>query len=104
MVDRRDYVTHDECRSKHGRNKARLAWITAMLLVVLAAPCIATAIAWQARSKAEGVEIRLSVQGESIDKTLTTIQGDLRDFKTTVGADVRQIRETQIQMLRNGGD
>lgn len=104
MADRRDYVTHDECRSKHGRNKARLAWIAAMLLVVLAVPCVATTIAWQARSKAEAVEIRLDVQNESLEKTLTTIQGDLRDFRTTVGADVRQIRETQIQMLRNGGE
>ena len=89
MTTKGDYVTQAECNERHGTSKARLAGISAVLLVLLAVPCVATAVAWGARVKAQTVETRVQAQQELLQ---------------TIHDDVREIRATQIQLLRNGKD
>ena len=89
MTTKGDYVTQAECEQRHGTSKARQAVIVAVLVALLAAPCVATAIAWGARAKAQTVETRVQAQQELLQ---------------TIHDDVREIRATQIQLLRNGTD
>ena len=87
-----DFVLKKTCNERHSNTKTRLAILTSLVLAAVGVPCVATGIAWSARSKAEAVEVKHDAQAEFLQTTLTEIK-----------TDVREIRNVQTQMLRTGG-
>lgn len=76
-----EYVEQATCDGRHGKTKTRLAILASLVLVLVAAPCVATGIAWSAKSKAEAVEVKLDAQEKFLNTTLSEIKLDLRELR-----------------------
>ena len=81
------YVTHDQCEAKHGKSRVQIALLTAVVVALIALPAYALAQAWSAAAQVE----RVQSQTEYVVKTLDEIH-----------TDVREMRATQKEILRNG--
>lgn len=78
------YVTDATC-------KRRFTLLTTLVVAAILVPCAAGGVAWSVRGRIDTVEAKQEAQEEFLRPTLTAIQ-----------TDIREIRQVQTQMLRNG--
>jgi hypothetical protein len=89
MVDQTEveYVTHEECNARHGVSKWFMATVTALASGLVGLSLFAAGIGWSAQADSHRNSDRLESQGEMLRE---------------IHVDVREIRELQMQILRNG--